>query len=78
MDGVQFERPGPAGCITGIGPVPGRSSLTVTVIRGSVIRTVAYYRNEESAQILADGMRCLLAPGLQEESHGVESRTHNA
>lgn len=77
---VEFQRTGPDGCTIGVGPVPGRSSLAVTVTRGSVIHTVAYCRNVESAQILADGLRCLLRPWLVEESDDSDraaSRVHD-
>lgn len=63
---MSFSREGPDGCIIGIGPVPGRSSIAVTVTRGTTIHTVAYCRNEESARILIDGMSCLLRPWLRD------------
>lgn len=64
---LSLEREG-TGCVISVGPVPGRSSLAVTVTRGSVIHTVAYCRTIEAAQILIDGLRCLVAPWVREES----------
>lgn len=44
----------------GVGPIPGRKSIGVTVRAGSVIHTVAYCRDIESARTLRDALLAIV------------------
>ncbi len=38
------------GCAVHVGPLPGRKSICLYTVEGSVLRTLAFFRDEEDAQ----------------------------
>ncbi len=55
---VEFQR---GDLAIGVGWMPGRKRVCVTVCRGSVVHTAAYCRSEQEAQRLIDALQELTA-----------------